>query len=134
MIDTDTHENYRARITAYVSSEMEQVEQELARATKAGADIADLVGLISDGKGDVGKMGRLATVIPRDLARKMTVCLSAEEFPEFAQALEQIEAPVPGSFVILLLLEEGPAFTAYGYSSVPTSPLFKLTPGERAKA
>lgn len=114
------------RLGAFLDELLPEIERQLQEQTATGADIAELVAMVSDGTGDprLAPLGRCAVVLPRALVRGMAPAVRDIEAPAFA---DLIERPRAGTFLIMVASFEGrPGFAAYGYESAPTAPLFRL--------
>ncbi len=104
------------RTSAFVGARFPLLQEELQRQIADGADIAELIGLVCDGKGFMGRVGEMTTVVPRSIALSMTRV--ANDIPEFAPALQLLHEPVPGTFLVLIFFEENPGFAAYQYATL----------------
>lgn len=112
------------RLGAFVEEMMPELAQRLRERLAAGADIADLIGMVTDGSLPALAAERCAAVVPRSQLRGMSSKVRDLGEPEtFADLLER---PRAGVFLIFVAGLEGRCgFVAYGYNP-GTGPLFQL--------
>ena len=101
----------RRRMEAFLQQHRPAIERSMLQSARLGCDIANLVGVLSDGQGPVPAMTEL---IPREVARSLTKSIK-ELWPELA---EHLGRPRADKLPVLVFFEGQPGFGCFGVTAV----------------
>jgi hypothetical protein len=103
---------------AYIKRKMPDIERQFVLKTRAGADPATLVGLISNGKKGDGAAAppKMAAVAPLTLAQSLTAGMRKVGEPSYTAIAEQLDKPPENVLLVLLFFSGRIVLTGYPYN------------------